>query len=547
MDSRSPSGELVWSTKMALPPMVLMPASKLRRVRRLTFSNISTICLASRAWRYSRGLRFTSWPSLRMARTSALERSAMEHRSSPASRSTAARMSGSLSMETAGARGSMTALLATCLSSYGISCSCGCSVCGMLSEDFVKRADGDIDVGAFEDVGRQKAQDGVAGAVDDDAPLEHFGNGQLGQVRGIDLGCNHQSPAAHVNNGFVAQGQGAELCEEIVTDIGYISQQVFLFDGVDDGNGHSACQRATAEGSAMHACMDGARSLFCADDRSQGDAAGKRLGQRSDVRQNAVVLISAPLACAAHAGLNLIGNKKGSSRAGQRTRLGEELLRERAYAAFALDGFDEDGTDFIRKFRAQVSDIVELHKIDAWHNRAEWLAILGLVSGGDGAEGAAVKALLKGDKSCADLLAFAAQESGVRAGQLERAFPGLSAGVGKECAIKAGTLGKPLRQLRLALVEKQIRNVNEGAALFQNCICDGRMGVAQRVDADAAQQVEIAIALFVDELHELAANEVNGVAAICGKQKPCFGGLNLFESGQFFHFHLSWSVCPADR
>src|SRR5208337_2639920 len=118
-------------------------------------------------------------PSLRMARTSALERSAMEHRSSPASRSTAARMSGSLSMETAGARGSMTALLATCLSSYGISCSCGCSVC---SEDFLQRADGDIDVGAFEDVGRQKAQDCVAGAVDDYAPFEHLGDGQFSQV-----------------------------------------------------------------------------------------------------------------------------------------------------------------------------------------------------------------------------------------------------------------------------------------------------------------------------------------------------------------------------
>jgi len=49
--SRSPSGEWVWSRKMALPPRVLMPVSKLRRVRRLAFSNMSTICLASSAWR----------------------------------------------------------------------------------------------------------------------------------------------------------------------------------------------------------------------------------------------------------------------------------------------------------------------------------------------------------------------------------------------------------------------------------------------------------------------------------------------------------------
>ena len=45
MDSRSPRGDWVWSTKMALPPRVLMAASKVRRVRSEAFSKKRTIWL----------------------------------------------------------------------------------------------------------------------------------------------------------------------------------------------------------------------------------------------------------------------------------------------------------------------------------------------------------------------------------------------------------------------------------------------------------------------------------------------------------------------
>src|SRR4051812_4877869 len=167
--SRSPRGELVWSTKMALPPMVLKPDSKLSRVRRLAFSNISTICLASSAWRYSRGLRLTSWPSFKMARTSPLERSPTEQRSSPASRAAAARMSGSLCTLNGTSCRSIVALLAT-VSSCGV----GGNVCSMFGEDFVESRDRCVHMFLLQDVGRQETQNGVAGAVDDDVTLEHL-------------------------------------------------------------------------------------------------------------------------------------------------------------------------------------------------------------------------------------------------------------------------------------------------------------------------------------------------------------------------------------
>ena len=112
--------------------------------------------------------------------------------------------------------------------------------------------------------GRQEAQNRVAGAVDEDVALEHFGDGELGQIGGIEFGRNHQALAAHVDDGAVARGQGAQLSLEVVADFGCVGQQIFFFNVVDDGDGHGAGQRASAKGGAVHAGVEWrARPLPC--------------------------------------------------------------------------------------------------------------------------------------------------------------------------------------------------------------------------------------------------------------------------------------------
>ena len=69
---------------------------------------------------------------------------------------------------------------------------------------------------------------------------------------------------------LVARGQRAQLLLEVVADFGRMGQQVVVLDGVDDGDGHGAGQRAAAEGGAVHAGVNGARDLFGAQDRSEG-------------------------------------------------------------------------------------------------------------------------------------------------------------------------------------------------------------------------------------------------------------------------------------
>jgi len=154
------------------------------------------------------------------------------------------------------------------------------------------------------------------------------------------------------------------------------------------------------------------------------------------------MLIGAPLAGTAHAGLNLVDDEQCAGGAGKCACFGEERLRQRPDAAFALDGFDKNGADFIGKLCAQIGNVVEANELDAGNDGFERLAVLGLVGRGHRAVGSAMEALFKREKFGADLLPLAAQQAGMRTGQLERAFPCFGAGVGEENPFEARPLGK---------------------------------------------------------------------------------------------------------
>src|ERR1017187_5061790 len=123
-----------------------------------------------------------------------------------------------------------------------------------------------------------------------------------------------------------------------------------------------------------------------------------------------------------------------------------------------------------------------------------------------------MKALLQNQKLGADLPAFFAQNSSVSARQLEGGLDGLGAGVGKVCAVHAGACGEPLGQPHLLIVEVVVGGVDQRATLLGNGFFNHLVAVSQRVDANAAEQVQIAIAVLVDQMDVLASYKQNGEA-----------------------------------
>src|SRR5947209_8616624 len=176
MGSRSPSRECVWSTKNVLPPSELTPASKVRRVRSDGFSKKSTTILPSSVPRKSCGFALRRRESWRRFSSSAGRKSAIEIRS----RCSAPRWTeGAFGAE----RSSMVRL----------------AMLHRLSRDRLRnqhrfeRLQHGVHVLALDDVGRQEAQHGFMGTVDEDAALEHRGDCGLCDRCGFQLDADHQS------------------------------------------------------------------------------------------------------------------------------------------------------------------------------------------------------------------------------------------------------------------------------------------------------------------------------------------------------------------
>ncbi len=121
----------------------------------------------------------------------------------------------------------------------------------------------------------------------------------------------------------------------------------------------------------------------------------------------------------------------------------------------------------------------------------------------------------------------------MHARQFQRTLPGLGAGVGEEHAVKAGVFGEAQSKLCLAAVIEKVRGVDERAALAGDGLFNDRMAVAERIDADAAEQIKVLRTVLVDNVNAFAADKENGIALVGGQQQPGFGGANLIEFVQF--------------
>jgi hypothetical protein len=120
--------------------------------------------------------------------------------------------------------------------------------------------------------------------------------------------------------------------------------------------------------------------------------------------------------------------------------------------------------------------------------------------------------------------------------ELERSLIGLGAAVAEERAIHPCRFREPQSEGRLSFVVVEVRNVNQLATLLDNGLLNRRMRIAQRIDADAAEQIEIAHAVFVDQMHAFATLKEQRIAVVGDEQQL---RLSCFQFVQFHRVLLS--------
>src|SRR5665213_3474832 len=237
MDSRSPRGEAVWSTNMALPPRVFIAVSNVRRVRSEAFSKNRTICFASRAWRKSSGCFLTAWASSMSAAISCTERSAMEQRSRPARPLAASVKAESDWMPRVtvglGASASGDCITRVLLAMYCFSRQ-SCAGVGVKREQTVDCGDSLVDVLARDEERGEEAEDGFVRAVDDDAAFEQAGGEIFCEFGRLDFDADHEAEAADFLDRRVLRLQLAKLREEVVAGLANVREEAGMFDFVDD-------------------------------------------------------------------------------------------------------------------------------------------------------------------------------------------------------------------------------------------------------------------------------------------------------------------------
>ena len=184
-------------------------------------------------------------------------------------------------------------------------------------------------------------------------------------------------------------------------------------------------------------------------------------------------------------------------------------------AALALDRLDQQRRRLVAHRSAGRVQIVEVHLVEGIDRWLESLEMLGLSARRDGRKRAPVEGVAEGDHAVALGRAAAGL---VDARELDRALHRLRAGIAEEHTVGKRGCSKLLRKARLRRDLVEVGDVPELLRLGFQRRDHMRMRVAEAGHADAAAEVQIALAVGRIEVRPLAPLEGQSDAAIVGHQ-----------------------------
>lgn len=343
----------------------------------------------------------------------------------------------------------------------------------------------------------------------------------------VEFDADHEAVTADFLDEVELLLEVAELGAEVLANFGDPGQK--FVEHLVELEGDAASEGSAAEGGAMHAGLDGSGGAFVGGDEAERESAGDGFGGDQDVGHDdgRVELIGVVDARAADTGLDLIANEEGIVFVAELAGLLVETAADGIDAALALDAFDKDAASAFVKDLFEFFVVAAVDEADAGHEGLEVGAVLGLSGEGEGADGAAVEGIVEGD----DLEFIGRDGAAMGLAHLESAFGGFGARVAEKNTLHAGCFGDLLGEGALVAMEVEVRGVDEESGLFADHFGDAGMGVAEGIDTDAGDEVEIAFAVEIIEIDAFAAVEDQRVAAVVLEQILLFEFDDLLRRG----------------
>src|SRR6266478_10035060 len=131
----------------------------------------------------------------------------------------------------------------------------------------------------------------------------------------------------------------------MLADSGGTGEQAVFLDGFDGGKRGGAGSGMAAEGSAESAHAGGVHDFGAAGDGGDRHATAEGFGHGDEIRLDAEMFGGKPFAGAGEAGLHFVGDEENAVLAADILQQLEIIARGDDEAAFAENGFGDDGGD----------------------------------------------------------------------------------------------------------------------------------------------------------------------------------------------------------
>ena len=342
---------------------------------------------------------------------------------------------------------------------------------------------------------------------------------RLGPVCRVELGRDHQSPAAHVQQRAVELLQCPEPVDQLRAPGTHVVEEPGLGDDIDRRQRGSTSEGVSVVRPAVAAGTPLVVEFAPRTDRRHREPRGDALGHAEDVGLDVELIHREHVPGAAESALHLVGDEQDAELVAARAEAVHELLRSRDVPALADHRLDHDRRDLVG------TDLGLEQPVEATQRPADLLLLVGHVGIGERRdvdlvrEGSVTLAVDRARRRHRQREAGTAVERAVEhdeapaiggvLGELDRRLDRLVARRREEERVdRAG------RYLGEALGEglEQIVGVHVGLRMDEllRLLGDGlghlRMGVAGRRRGDAGGEVEVLVAARIDDVTPVTAH-----------------------------------------
>jgi hypothetical protein len=271
-------------------------------------------------------------------------------------------------------------------------------------------------------------------------------------------------------------------------------QEPWRRHGVHHRLAHGGGERVAGVGAALIAGLE-ARIPRVAQHGGERHAGAQALAQRQHVGARVFVLEREELAGATDARLHLVEHQQHAARRGELAQAPEVARRRHHHAGLALDGLHQHRGHLVVQHRLDGVRVAEGHLAEALHLGLEERREGGLAAGAHGGQRAPVERVGGGH----DLPGAAARQLPPLARQLDGALVGFRAGAAQEHAPEPALVRERAAEPHLRGVEEARAPVHQPAGLLRERARHLGGRVAQRVDRPALHEVEVALAVFIEQ------------------------------------------------